>query len=85
MWYRVLAARYSEVDGRLEVGGRSGSLWWKEVACIRDGLGDVGGAWFTDNIVRKVGNGENTLFWSDHWVGSSPLCAVQSSLRFSRA
>lgn len=44
------------------------------MASIRDGLGDVGGAWFRDNIVRKVGNGENTLFWSDHWVGYSHLC-----------
>jgi len=41
---------------------------------IRDGVGEVGGAWFSDNIVRKIGNGENTLFWTGHWVGSSPLC-----------
>ena len=26
-------------DGRLEVGGRSGSLWWSKVVKIRDGLG----------------------------------------------
>jgi len=26
LWYRVLVARYGEVDGRLEVGGRSVSL-----------------------------------------------------------
>jgi len=44
------------------------------MASIRDGLGDVGGVWFRDNIVCKVGNRENTLFWSEHWVGSLPLC-----------
>jgi len=37
--YRVLAARYGEVDERLEDGGRNGSNWWKEVVKIRDGLG----------------------------------------------
>jgi len=28
-WYRVLAARYGEEVWRLEVGGRSGSYWWR--------------------------------------------------------
>jgi len=36
LWYRVLVARYGEEDG-----GRSGSLWWKEVVKIRDGVGGV--------------------------------------------
>lgn len=31
LWYRVLAARYGELGGRLEVGGRSVSCWWQEV------------------------------------------------------
>jgi hypothetical protein len=34
----VLAARYGEEAGRLEVGGKSGSYWWKEIAKIRDGI-----------------------------------------------
>ncbi|GAU16069.1 hypothetical protein TSUD_339400 [Trifolium subterraneum] len=42
MWYRVLVARYSEVAGRLAVGGRSGSVWWREVSKIYDGE-SVGG------------------------------------------
>ena len=42
LWYRVLAARYGEVGWRLEVGGRSCSSWWREVARIRDGGGVVG-------------------------------------------
>jgi len=37
-WYRVLTARYCEEAGRLEVGGRSCSYWWREVARIRDGV-----------------------------------------------
>jgi len=25
-------------------------------------------------MVRKKGNGENTDFWRDVWVGNTPLC-----------
>ncbi|PNX86633.1 hypothetical protein L195_g042713, partial [Trifolium pratense] len=35
--YRVLVARYGEEAGRLMVGGRRGSTWWREVSRIRDG------------------------------------------------
>ncbi|GAU37855.1 hypothetical protein TSUD_22710 [Trifolium subterraneum] len=33
----------------------------------------VGGAWFEESIVRRVGNGVDTLFWSDPWLGGVPL------------
>ncbi|MCI98084.1 hypothetical protein A2U01_0119387, partial [Trifolium medium] len=36
MWYRVRVARYGEAAGRLTVGGRNGSAWWREVSKIRD-------------------------------------------------
>jgi len=44
LWYRVLVARYGEEAGRLKVGGRSVSSWWREIAKIRDGVhgDDVG-------------------------------------------
>jgi hypothetical protein len=32
LWYRVLAARYGEVTGRLSGGGRRNSAWWREVS-----------------------------------------------------
>jgi len=31
------------------------------------------GNWFEDNIRRVVGNGRNTLFWYDRWIGDIPL------------
>jgi hypothetical protein len=43
MWYRVLAARYGEEAGRLTVGGRSSSVWWREVSRIHDDVSAVGG------------------------------------------
>jgi hypothetical protein len=75
----VLVARYGEEDGRLAVGGRSVSSRWRVVASIRDRLGEVGDGWFKENVVHKVGNGANTLFWLDPWVGAAPLC-----VQFSR-
>jgi hypothetical protein len=61
-WYRVLAARYGEEAGRLEVGGRSVSYWWREVARIRDGGGSDGAGWFQEIVLRKVGDGLVLLF-----------------------
>jgi hypothetical protein len=56
-WYRVLTGRYSEEAGRLEVRGRSDSCWWREVAKIRDGVGEEGEGWFAGSVSRKVGDG----------------------------
>jgi len=73
-WYRVLAARYGEEAGRLEVGGRSVSYWWREVARIRDGVGSDGAGWFREMVVRKVGDEVDTSFWFDRWLGEVPFC-----------
>jgi len=63
-WYRVLVARCGEEVGRLDVGGWSGSYWWREVAKIRDGVGEEGECWFAERVSRKVGDGAdcNTSF-----------------------
>jgi len=64
-WYRVLVARYGEAARSLEVGGRSCSYWWREVARIRDGVGEGGVSWFSERVSRKVGDGVDTMFWCD--------------------
>jgi len=46
---------------------------------VRDGVGLGIGSWFEDNIRRVVGNGRNTFFWTDNWLGGVPL-----RLQFSR-
>ncbi|GAU16302.1 hypothetical protein TSUD_299340 [Trifolium subterraneum] len=74
LWYRVLAARYGVERGRLRDGGRRGSSWWREIARIRDSGGGIGVAWFGEGISKKVGDGSDTLFWSDFWVDGIPLC-----------
>jgi hypothetical protein len=41
---------------------------------IRDGVGGVRDGWFGEGVVRKVGDGTDTYFWTDPWVGGIPLC-----------
>ncbi|GAU10297.1 hypothetical protein TSUD_420400, partial [Trifolium subterraneum] len=74
LWFRVLTARYGIERGRLREGGRSGSSWWREIVRIRDGVADIGGGWFGENVVRKVGDGVGTFFWTDTWLDGIPLC-----------
>ncbi|MCI05300.1 C-terminal binding protein, partial [Trifolium medium] len=62
-WFRVLAARYGVERGRLREGGRKGSSW-----------GDLGGGWFGEYVSKKVGDGVDTFFWTDPWLGGIPLC-----------
>jgi len=40
-----------------------GCVWWKKLIRIRNGVGLEMGNWFEENLLRKVGNGEYTLFW----------------------
>ncbi|GAU37415.1 hypothetical protein TSUD_361200 [Trifolium subterraneum] len=73
LWFRVLAARYGLERGRLCEGGMRGSMWWRELVRIRDGTGELGGGWFRENIMRKVGDGSDTFFWTDPWLDGTPL------------
>ncbi|MCI35403.1 cysteine-rich receptor-like protein kinase, partial [Trifolium medium] len=50
-----------------------GSSWWREIVSIRDGRGDLGGGWFGECVSKKVGDGLDTFFWSDPWLGGIPL------------
>jgi len=43
LWYRMLVARYGQEGGMVREGGRWSSIWWRDVASIRDGGGGVGG------------------------------------------
>ena len=76
LWYRVLKARYG---GRLKEGGSNSSRWWRTICKVREGDGLAVGRWFDDNIRRVVGNGRNTFFWTNNWLGGIPL-----KLQFNR-
>ena len=47
---------------------------------IQDDVGFEGGRWFEDNVFRKVGNGVDTCFWTDRWLGEVPLCVCYRRL-----
>lgn len=72
-WFRLLAARFGLVGGRLQAGGREVSVWLQEIVSICDGVGTLVGSWFSDNALLVVGNGTSTLFWLDRWCGHIPL------------
>jgi len=54
-------------------------LWWRTLCHICSGVGEGVGSWFEENTRRVAGDGHNTLFWFDNWVGERPL-----SLKFPR-
>jgi len=58
----------------MEIGGRSGSFWRREVANIRDGVSVVRGWWIEECTGRKFGSWSNTFFWTNPWLGGLPLC-----------
>jgi len=62
LWRRVLVVRYGAEDGRIEVGGRSSSSWWREIVRIQGGVGGSGDGWSAACMSRKVGDGAETSF-----------------------
>jgi hypothetical protein len=73
-WFMVLAAKYAIEDGRLImevveclVGGKLLIVLGLEMRRVRGGV-----VWFGENIVRRVGDDERTLFWKDSWVDGTP-------------
>ncbi|GAU45475.1 hypothetical protein TSUD_190940 [Trifolium subterraneum] len=46
------------------------SLWWKDICSIGHNLNNN---WFSNNVVKKLGNGVDTSFWEDTWVGNRSL------------
>jgi hypothetical protein len=50
------------------------SAWWKDISELENCIHSLN--WWCDSISRKVGNGENTNFWCDKWIGDLPLCEI---------
>ncbi|KEH30065.1 hypothetical protein MTR_4g060705 [Medicago truncatula] len=68
------------IGGRVRFGEGVGSIWWRQLNHIRAGVGLAEPTWLVDNIVRKVGDGSNTLFWEDAWLLDVPLAVSFSRL-----
>jgi hypothetical protein len=75
VWKEVLKSKYgSGVVGSTVLGEENkpwfASLWWKDICSIGSNLSQN---WFSQRVVKKLGNGANTRFWRDLWVGEIPL------------
>jgi hypothetical protein len=75
LWKEVIRSKYGATAiGNVILGEeckpRYASLWWKDVCSIGTNLHQN---WFAISAVKKIGNGLNTRFWKDCWVGNSSL------------
>ncbi|GAU25690.1 hypothetical protein TSUD_266170 [Trifolium subterraneum] len=79
LWKDVLAAKYGnhilhKVDWSEFRIPSFASNWWKDI-CTLDKVVESKN-WLVESVVRKVGNGNSTFFWSTTWVGEAPLLEV---------
>jgi hypothetical protein len=75
LWKEVILNKYGDsAVGKVVIGEESkpwyASLWWKDVCSI--GV-NITQNWFAQNLEKKLGNGINTSFWNDNWVGNFSL------------
>jgi hypothetical protein len=81
LWKEVLKSKYGGgVVGKLVLGDDCkpwfASLWWRDICSMGHNLHID---WFSQNAVKKLGNGRLTSFWHDPWVGN-----VSFSILFPR-
>jgi hypothetical protein len=79
VWKDVLIAKYGgEVVGRGNLGdlqvSNGASTWWRDICLL-----DKGSNWFADAVIKRIGDGNSTSFWSEVWIGNQTL-----QLRFPR-
>jgi hypothetical protein len=78
LWKEVLIAKYGNhivhhvdwSDRRIPV---SSSCWWKDICSLDRVVASTN--WLVDSLVRKVGNGASTFFWTSNWVNGAPLAS----------
>ncbi|XP_058765925.1 uncharacterized protein LOC131639447 [Vicia villosa] len=71
LWYRMLKARYEDVNLRLSCYSlkakkdRSSSVWWADLLSLGKELPEN---FFTNNFLFQVGDGHTISFWKSHWL-----------------
>jgi hypothetical protein len=71
MWKEVLKGKYGDaVSGSVIIGENCkpwfSSVWWKDICSIGVNLDSN---WFAQGVKKIIGNGNQTTFWSDFWLG----------------
>lgn len=49
------------------------SMWWNELVCTSNEVDLEVRDSFEENVRREVGNGDNTFFFMDRWLGDFSL------------
>ncbi|KAK1420098.1 hypothetical protein QVD17_21428 [Tagetes erecta] len=74
LWFKIISAIHHNSRSFNSIPIRSSNTGtWKNILSINKDLMNLSIDLGT-SIVGKVGNGEDLLFWSDVWLGDSPLC-----------
>ncbi|KAK2387063.1 hypothetical protein QL285_060888 [Trifolium repens] len=75
LWQKVIKGKYGDmVGGRTVLGDDCkpwfSSIWWRDVCSIGNNLNLD---WFSQQAVKRIGNGRQTCFWTDKWLGDFSL------------
>jgi hypothetical protein len=71
LWFKLLQAKYMNTDNIFAASTQGGSQFWRSINKIKH--------FFKLGSRFLVGNGKRTFFWTDCWLGESPL-----AIRFPR-
>nr|KYP37358.1 Putative ribonuclease H protein At1g65750 family [Cajanus cajan] len=72
-WVRVLNSKYAKEDGSWVVEGQTCSKWWVDVQSIVDAVHGHS-RWWNQHVRHVLGNGKQTRFWHDRWIGETHFC-----------
>ncbi|GKV43653.1 hypothetical protein SLEP1_g50917 [Rubroshorea leprosula] len=75
LWKQVLEAKYTIDKSEMWEANkwdRLGSAWWRDLWKIEYAVDGKRG-WFKEGVGKKVGEGKETLFWHEIWVGDKQL------------
>jgi hypothetical protein len=74
MWKEVLKSKYgASVTGSVTLGDDYKpwySVWWKDICSIGT---NINTNWFSQGVIKHIGRGNQTRFWSDVSIGSVTL------------
>ncbi|MCH85824.1 ribonuclease H protein [Trifolium medium] len=77
LWKDILVTKYRVVRTGSHHGGhedefRVASSWWKNILLLWAPF-DSTSDWFSESVIKVIGNGLTTSFWNDSWIGDDPL------------
>ncbi|XP_019459903.1 PREDICTED: uncharacterized protein LOC109359661 [Lupinus angustifolius] len=73
LWVKVVNSKYGNTI--YFSSSANSSRWWKDLCKVDSSVGFMGG-WFDEKIWRVIGDGSQTRFWLDIWVGNHSLKEV---------